>query len=147
MAESRILTAEYCDDVRQEVGNKISLMGCYGSDMVVPTVPIHLPKLCVAVMARTPFDRPFKAGILRVYRDDQVIVEMPIDPEHEGLPPIRDRPDPRWHVLRAVIALSPFPVEKACVLKVMLDTEGEEIVGPRLFIQVGATPVTNNSSH
>jgi hypothetical protein len=46
MTAQRTVIAQFCDDVRQEIGNKFSLMGCYGSDLYVPAFPITLPKLC-----------------------------------------------------------------------------------------------------
>jgi len=35
-----------CDDIRQEVGGKTSLMGLYDHHIVVPQVPFVLPKVC-----------------------------------------------------------------------------------------------------
>ena len=37
----------YCDDIRFERGDKISLVGVYGPQMVVPELPITLPRLCM----------------------------------------------------------------------------------------------------
>jgi hypothetical protein len=42
----------FCDDIRQEVGGKLSLMGLYQSDMVFPkdtTFPLILPKFVIFV--------------------------------------------------------------------------------------------------
>jgi hypothetical protein len=38
-----------CDDIRQEVGNKISLIGIYAKDIFVTKIPFTLPKLCFAI--------------------------------------------------------------------------------------------------
>lgn len=38
-----------CDDIREEVGNKLSLMGIYGKDIYVPRLPFTFPQLCVAI--------------------------------------------------------------------------------------------------
>ena len=38
MTQHRTVIAQFCDDVRQEIGNKFSLMGCYGTDLYVPVV-------------------------------------------------------------------------------------------------------------
>lgn len=38
-----------CDDVRQEIGNKTSLMGIYDKDIVFGDLPALLPKLCLYV--------------------------------------------------------------------------------------------------
>ena len=35
-----------CDDIRQEMGGKTSLMGLYAHHIVVPQVPFVLPKVC-----------------------------------------------------------------------------------------------------
>ena len=51
MTENRTVIAQFCDDFRQEIGNKFSLMGCYGTDLYVPQFPITLPKLCVCECA------------------------------------------------------------------------------------------------
>ena len=40
----------FCDDIRQEVGNKLSLMGVYFGDLYFPTpFPNSLPKLCASI--------------------------------------------------------------------------------------------------
>ena len=35
-----------CDDIRQEMGGKTSLMGIYDHHIVVPQIPFVLPKVC-----------------------------------------------------------------------------------------------------
>jgi hypothetical protein len=42
-------TSILCDDVRQEVHNKYSLMGIYEKDIVFDSLPALLPKLCLVV--------------------------------------------------------------------------------------------------
>jgi len=37
----------FCDDIRQEIGNKVTLVGCYGDELYVPDFPAHIHKLCV----------------------------------------------------------------------------------------------------
>jgi hypothetical protein len=40
----------FCDDLRAEVGGKVSLMGIYGNDMVFANdAPFTLPKFCIFV--------------------------------------------------------------------------------------------------
>ena len=140
MANDRFVSAEYCDDVRQEVGNKISLIGCYGTDMIVGALPAFLPKLCVVVKLRTPVDQPFGVGTIRLLRDDQSIAEMPVDATVAG---VSGRPEnATWQFLQAVIALSPFPIEAPCFLRVELEAEGEVILGPKLRIRASLPPVS-----
>lgn len=43
-----------CDDVRQEVGNKLSFIGVYPPtpDIFVPKLPLSLPKLCFVLSCK-----------------------------------------------------------------------------------------------
>ncbi len=43
------ITSILCDDVRQEAGNKYSLMGIYDGGIVFADFPALLPKLCLCV--------------------------------------------------------------------------------------------------
>ncbi len=76
MTHHRTVIAQFCDDVRQEIGNKFSLMGCYGTDLYVPSFPITLPKLCVFVHVRTPREQPFRRLTLRLMRGAEVLSEL-----------------------------------------------------------------------
>ncbi len=38
-----------CDDIREEVGHKMSFMGVYGPNIVVPEIPFIFPQLCAAI--------------------------------------------------------------------------------------------------
>jgi hypothetical protein len=43
----------FCDDIRFEQQNKMSLIGCYGPELILyQTPPIALPKLCFYVQVR-----------------------------------------------------------------------------------------------
>lgn len=133
----RILTAIYCDDIRHEVGNKMSFMGCYQSELLVPMVPIGLSKLYVYVTVLTPITRPFKSLTLRVVLDDKTElarIEIPAE-VLSNLPEVEDSTATRKSISTALM-FSPFFIEKASVLRVVADTEEGEIVGPRLLIKV-----------
>lgn len=133
----RILTALYCDDIRQEVGNKMSFMGCYQSELFVPTAPIALPKLCVFITALTPKARPFKSLTLRVLLDEKTeLARMEIPAEGlANLPEVQDDTATRRSISTAMV-FSPFIVERSTVLRVLADTEEGKIIGPRLLIKV-----------
>jgi len=38
-----------CDDIRQEVGNKLSFMGTYGKDIFIPKTPFTFPHICFVI--------------------------------------------------------------------------------------------------
>jgi hypothetical protein len=53
-----------CDDVRLEVGNKLSLMGIYYEEIRFSSIPARLPKLCI-------FQRWIEVPLLK-----RVVVEL-----------------------------------------------------------------------
>ncbi len=42
----KLIHTVICDDIRVEVANKFSYMGIYEKDIVVPTLPLKVPKIC-----------------------------------------------------------------------------------------------------
>lgn len=134
----RYITAILCDDIRQEMGNKYSLMGCYQGELVVPIVPAALPKLCIFASIYTPKDKPFKSLLFRVVQDDDkelARVEMPA----EGLIVTGQNHDDTStkYVLNTAITFAPFSIEKPSMLRFLAVTEEGEIIGPRFLIKVG----------
>jgi hypothetical protein len=124
---NRILTVIYCDDIRQEIGNKMSLMGCYQDDILVPSSPIFLPKLCVLATVRNPDNRPFKRLVLRVFLDNGT--------ELFSVDLLSGNVDSQKTINTALI-ISPLGIEQESTLHVVADTEEGEIVGPCLSIKI-----------
>jgi hypothetical protein len=46
----------FCDDIRQEVGGKLSYMGVYYGAVYVPSFPISIPKFAVSVTFYEPIE-------------------------------------------------------------------------------------------
>ncbi len=137
MNSKRFLTATYCDDIRNEVGNKLSLMGCYQGDLLVQSFPAMLPKLCVFASIVTPKERPFKSLALRVVLDnDHELARMEF-PE-AGLADAAKNNDvtSTRKTFNAAIAFAPFVIEKPMSIRVVATTEDGEMIGPRLLVKV-----------
>ena len=49
MKIAKKITTIVCDDARQEMGGKISLMGVYSGDLIVNKVPALLPTLSFVI--------------------------------------------------------------------------------------------------
>ena len=135
--DTRFLTAIFCDDIRQEVGGKLSFMGCYQGELIVPMAPVALPKLCVFATIWTPKERPFKSLMLRIVQDDdKELARLEISEESfEEAGQIFDETATRKMVSTA-IAFSPFAIDKPNSLRLVATTEEGEIIGPRLLIKV-----------
>jgi hypothetical protein len=134
MTHHRTVIAQFCDDVRQEIGNKFSLMGCYGTDLYVPAFPITLPKLCAFVHVRTPREKPFERLSLRLVRGEEVLSELVADPEklNAGDPP----PEwARWLAMTGILAVTPFHASGPCRLKVLAETESGTIESGQFLIE------------
>src|ERR1700743_2371862 len=78
---NRSFLVQFCDDIRAEVGNKTSLMGIYGGDMMVPSFPAIVPKLCAHISCVTAFENPFMALSFRIEAEGQSIVDLALPDE------------------------------------------------------------------
>ncbi|GIK35881.1 MAG: hypothetical protein AMXMBFR45_01750 [Gammaproteobacteria bacterium] len=133
-----------CDDVREELGNKRSLMGIYENAIVLDAFPALLPRLCFVMKARTPGDRPFESLTFVVKRDDEVIIQTELHSEQlaaiarEEAPSLPDgaSPEPADSAIKltAVMVLSPITFEKPCRLRFRAITESEELRGGNFFV-------------
>lgn len=137
MNADRLMTAIFCDDIRHEMGNKLSFMGCYQGELIVPAMPFVLSKLCIYASALTLPKKPFKTLAFRVVQDDDIELarlDIPADVLEQSAH-TQDATATRKTVSTA-IAFSPFSIEKPTSLRLLATTEEGEIVGPRLLIKI-----------
>lgn len=150
-AAERVVSTIFCDDIRLEAGNKLSLMGVYQGVLMVPQVPLLLPKLCVYITVRTPLDKPFKSMTLRLLKDDELLHEQPIQDAAfagERKPPVEMNDDPKNSKLQmfaTTVMFSPFLIDKPFLLRVRVIADDEEIKGPGLMI--GLQPNDQAAQH
>ena len=140
MTSERFVLTLYCDDIREEVGGKISLIGCYGSELVVsqPAGPVVLPKLCAHVRIVTPIDRPIRRVTIRALVNGEILAEVNA-PGSSGteLPAPAITADARTQSVNAMLVFAPFVVgETDGVLRVVVETEEGLIEGNGLRLVV-----------
>jgi len=132
-------TATFCDDFRQEVGNKVTLVGVYSGDMTFPqgvTFPLGIPKLVVrgTWVESTDTDLneiTFKVGIRKFDSDpdaddDQAFGEIRFDAP--DIKAVREqRPDTKNPLLflNPVFMLSPCFIPFPGLLRVRALRNGE----------------------
>jgi hypothetical protein len=71
----------FCDDIRNEVGGKLSFIGCYNAVMFVePRFPFVLSKFCAHVHLVSPASQPYRSIVVRCYApgQEEPILEEPI---------------------------------------------------------------------
>ena len=71
----RILRSLYCDDIRQEVGGKVSLMGIYTGMMYLPEMPALLPRICVYSSLSVPIDDAIDHIEFELMVDGKIVFE------------------------------------------------------------------------
>ena len=139
MSAGRYLFVQYCDDIRQEVGNKLSLIGCYGSELLVEKLPAVLPKLCVQAHLSTPLDQPLERVTLRAYINGDVLAELELPvAELNARPRPVDTAATRMNV-GAIISLTPFIFDKEGVVRIEAETESGIVKGGRLRLMLNET--------
>lgn len=146
----RFLLTIVCDDVRHEMGNKLSMMGVYENSIILESFPAVVPRLCFVMKARSPADRPFERLTFVVRRDDEVILEAEL--QQAQLAAMAAQPAPpapagstaeftdRAVQVMAVMVVSPVAFEKPCLLRFRAITESEELLGGTLVVTAAAAP-------
>lgn len=143
---SRYLDVIYCDDIRNEVGNKFSYMGIYTRELNIPSVPLLLPKLCIVVKVVSDINDPIESVVVRVVmlkgnKEIELIttdsLTMPTSTELHG----RDS-DSTCVLTQMQFVLSPFQIDEESTLRVKATTEREELLGVALRLRVASPPTS-----
>lgn len=126
----RAFCVNYCDDIRHELGNKLSLIGVYGADLVLPELPAAIPKLCIFAQLYSELDSAFDSDIeLRVMVDDEILATSVSEPKQSSIQP------KQFQKLAAQFVLTPFLIEKECTLRVRAIYKGQEYKASALKIR------------
>ncbi len=136
----------YCDDIRNELGNKLSLMGIYDSELVVPAFPMTLPKLCAQILIRFQGQilpkESMKIELLNgdvsmaVFELDKKSLEAVEIPTAEDHVPV----DERSVSIQVHFILAPFSLEGPSTLRVRCYADKKLHKGNALRIRT-ATPM------
>lgn len=137
---SRHLEVIYCDDIREEVGNKSSYMGVYSSELTVPT-PILLQKLCISVKAVTDIADPFEALEIRIVKvkgdvETELLSTGPVPLSTEQPRPDRLDNGSASLIMQITFMLTPFQIDEDTNLRIKAITEREELRGAGLRIRI-----------
>lgn len=138
--------AIYCDDVRQEAGGKISLMGLYRGSMLLPQFPFTIRQLfAVVILSCTPEEYP-KHLTIRLTLDSNLLTSMDFDlpppPRIVDVPSTNPDPDEVYKAeLQTIIDMPHLTFEAPCRLRLRVIVDGVELRGPGIdIVQLGAYP-------
>ena len=137
------LSTIYCDDVRHELGGKLSLIGVYNGQLYVQEFPVTIPKLCFVTALVTPAAKVPKNIKFRVLKDSEPLVDLDATPEYlQQLANAREpaAPQPkgteRVNTSQAEVCLTALVIEKPTVLRVVAVTDTGEVRSVGLQIQL-----------
>lgn len=133
----------FCDDIREEIGGKVTLVGVYALYMYLAEIPCVIPKICLSIEYREEIFNadPILFKVIFEEIDDSVkiapeaprkkmgsenvLVEMPMQ-----IPPDAVRPKPKDFMMRQSrlnLHISPFAIQSRGLLKVRAYRRDEEI--------------------
>lgn len=144
MSLAPVLWATFCDDVRQEAGNKLSYMGVYGPNLIVQSFPTQLMKFCCVFSLRVPLSAVPGLVVFKLLHGEEVLFESELIPpqfaEHaEGVLP--DEAESRVVTISAVAQLVGFEITHRSVLKARAIVDGQELRGGA--VEVLAEPLVH----
>lgn len=119
-----IATAIFCDDIRIEVGNKVSYIGVYRTQLMIPKSPWTLPKLFCVVTVRMPLEERVTTLDVRILSNGDVLSERRTNLERT---PEIDIPNAEVRYITVAIPLVAIEVESGCVLRARVYLDGREI--------------------
>ena len=141
----RIVLATFCDDIRYEVGNKHSLMGCYKQELFVDHLPATLPKLCASVSVNTPIDRPFEKLTICARLDGDSLADLEIEENQlksaQSEVSIKALEGMKRIEISCHLTFAPFIITEEGVLRIEIVTEDGVIKGSVLQIRMRSQEV------
>lgn len=143
LISNRYAHAVVCEDVRQEVGNKLSLMGIWGSDLNIEGVPpIVLPKLAIVGWIISPIERPFKEATIRVKALDQSEITQTVTLQWTS----PAKPASRNLFAQFVIGLGNMQISGPGTIETFVDIERETFLANRVHVHLNAPAATNREA-
>lgn len=129
----------FCDDVRREVGGKLSFMGVYGGAMQVSQLPTHIAKLFAVSTYTQSIEEALPSKLtLKIFRstekdeDDELMFENDIPINRERSPP----PDAVVFRTRVISQMAGLHISEPCTIRVRFYRDDIEVRAGVLTIKL-----------
>lgn len=130
--------AIFCDDVRQESGNKLSYMGIYGGNLLLERFPAVLPKLCVVISLRLPVETQSRSVTFHVAKGGQDLgkgtASVADALRGAGMPGAVD--DAGRILMRFIAQVAPLTFEGPCQLRARVEIDDQVLEAGSLVVEV-----------
>ena len=130
----RFAVALFCDDIRLEIGGKLTLVGVYNADMYLSELPAFIPKLSIWLQVSTPVEQPFKTLTIRVARGDELMLEFSPTLVFAQARRTADQDQVSRASSHANIGLPPLTIPSPCTLRVVAIVDDVEFAAGKLHI-------------
>ncbi|WP_139237402.1 hypothetical protein [Polaromonas sp. YR568] len=138
-AQSRCFVAQFCDDIRYELGNKITIVGLYNGYLYLHEFPALIPRFAVNAYVDLPIEEQITTVGFRIEKGDETVFQTSIEP---GAPEIAEVENGHDQFTRrsvgVQISLPPLTVMAPCMLRSIITIDGVEHVAGKL--RIAATP-------
>jgi len=124
-----------CDDIRQEVGRKVSLMGIYDEKILLSDLPVRVAKLCIfQVWSQVPRG----AKVALELRGTAMVTPIRTQPQATALMPNGGSDDnPKLLNAKLLLAFAPLDLASEGTLEFLTYWEGADTPEYTHVIQVG----------
>lgn len=140
-SNGRFVFCLYADDIRQEVSDKVSLMGIYqGGINVIGPAPQALPKLVISAFFNTAIDHPVSEMSVDVLFNETVLqnVSPPSETIQEAQTIAGRNSAVRQLSMQLVCVLQPLVITGDGILRVRVRADGETFESNGLQIKMVA---------
>lgn len=131
----------FCDDIRQEVGNKFSFMGVYSGDMTFPVIPpAQLSKFCIAAWLISPVGDAPQSIAISIFTPPGKTEFVRIAPE--GPPPSHPTTEGMQRLItQFLVPITGLPISEDGFIEVEIETERETLRAGRIKVQFAPPPL------
>lgn len=135
---SRSFNTIFCDDVREEVNGKMTIVGSFNRYLYVESLPIVIPKFCIILQTYSDGDDLLKNFKITIKQNDEEITTQEVDASSiNGLSP-KDEALPKNSYIptytQSVFIVSPLQADKRLVIDIYIEADGETYRAPGLII-------------
>jgi hypothetical protein len=133
----------FCDDIRQEIGNKQSLMGIYGTEMHVhKPFPTAMHRMGFHIVLREDLDAPLTNMTLCIFlpgdEKDKPTYKAEIERSAGQIPPPPPNSDPSTRRMFALnVVLNPVVLKEPGHIRVRMLVGNEEVKLGSLVVKQG----------
>ncbi len=142
----------FCDDIRHEIGGKISLIGIYQSEIIVREFPITLPKLCMIITINEKISSDGQRRVKVFFEPDDPLDKnetVLLDVDY-NVPEDAIKEEPEEFIMRTnriELVAAPFKLERSGKIKVRMHQDEDEIRIGTILIKLDQMPIDTENTN